>query len=117
MLITYVMFVVITSSISFYAQGGLTIGDIFEDFTIPTLSEDRNGNGVLDEGEDHNGNGELDLSQDISLYDQEGKIIVFDFFAYTCESCKGASEELQDFYEFYQEKGGIPLGFLLKFGV
>jgi len=86
-------------------------GYIFGDFTIPTLSEDRNGNGVLDEGEDYNGNGVLDLPTQVSLYDYEGHIIIIDFFAYWCGPCKTASPKIQeDLYEYYMQRLGNPNG-------
>jgi thiol-disulfide isomerase/thioredoxin len=86
-------------------------GYIFDDFTIPTLSEDRNGNGVLDEGEDYNGNGVLDLPTDVSLFDYEGSIIIIDFFAYWCGPCINASPKIQEeLYEYYMQSLGNPAG-------
>jgi len=84
-------------------------GYLFENFTIPSLSEDRNKNGTLDQGEDYNGNGTLDISTDISLYDYKGSIIIIDFFAYWCTNCEAVFPQVQeDLYEYYHQRAGNP---------
>ena len=105
-----ILLTIFLSSSPLLAQG-LGIGDIYQDFTIPTLSEDRNGNGTLDDGEDYNGNGVLDLASDVSLYDYEGSIIVMDFFAYWCGPCRTSMPEYQkEIHEYYIDNGGNPAG-------
>jgi len=84
-------------------------GYIFDNFTVPMLSEDRNGNMTLDEGEDYNGNGVLDLPTEVTLFDYEGSIIIIDFFAYWCGPCLTASPKIQtELYEYYIQRLGNP---------
>ena len=46
-------------------------------------------------------------STPVSLYDLQGKIIVLDFFAYWCNPCKTASDELQKYVQaYYAGRGG-----------
>ena len=87
----------------------LKIGDIFDDFVLPTLSEDRNGNGVLDVGEDYNGNGMMDFMNAVYLYDYEGSVVVLDFFIHNKSECILPAKDIQtDIYEHYKTSSGNP---------
>jgi len=54
---------------------------------------------------------EFDTANRVNLYDFDGQIVVFDFFAHWCGPCRTASSELEPYIQqYYENQGGNPSG-------
>ena len=74
-------------------QGTVQPGDVIPDFSLPLFS-----------GYEYEG------SSSVNLSDFRGKVVVLNFWASWCKPCEQEAAELEEAWQYYQDKGVVFLG-------